>query len=160
MAEHRKRSRRMTVEEEFVELLQHRIKSPVEVVWAEVRVLLIGVEMPAELDEASRECIFNVWRNENKQRALDAFAEVLRRTPIDVLGPEAKFDEACRKAAVRLGGETHLRGLDSADLRRIWEDWRRVKLSEAEDNFKMWIRECGNFSVAAAEPEARNGQGA
>jgi len=162
LAHRRKRSRRTESEAEFRRLLEERVKNPLDFSWAEVRVLLHGTEgsTPADLDEASREGVFNELRRSENTRRLGAFADALRKLPPDVVGPQASFEEALGAVLGSLaGGKARLQGVPDADIRRAWEDWRRAALAEAAEAFKLWLRQCEHLCEVADDPEAHFGHG-
>merc|ERR1719433_1297452 len=116
-------------EAEFREVLAEHVRTPLEFSWAEVRVLLGGVGVPSDLDEADREGIFNSVRRAALEQQLAAFAGALQQIPVSALGAEASFEEAHAAALLKLGGEERLRGAPTPDLRSAWEVWRRARLN-------------------------------
>eukprot|EP00401_Gymnodinium_catenatum_P063262 CAMPEP_0117609908 /NCGR_PEP_ID=MMETSP0784-20121206/81589_1 /TAXON_ID=39447 /ORGANISM="" /LENGTH=622 /DNA_ID=CAMNT_0005413273 /DNA_START=35 /DNA_END=1899 /DNA_ORIENTATION=- len=161
MAEQRKRSRRTKVEDEFRSLVLRHVRSPLEVSWAEARILLSGEAMPEEIDDAGREGIFNELREEEATRRHESFATALRQASADVVGLESSFEQARSVVASRLAaGEAQFTGLPAASLRRIWEDWRRARIDEAVGAFRLWIRQRRDLLPrASADAEVHEGRG-
>ncbi|CAK0856603.1 unnamed protein product, partial [Prorocentrum cordatum] len=123
-----------------------------------MRMLLEDAEVPADLDEASREAIFNEMCREAREERLEAFGDALLRLPLEALGLEATFEEACAAVCQRLGTWSP-QGVPQAELKCAWEDWRRVRIVEHGGYLSDWLRECGHFAEAARSPEAREGRG-
>mmetsp|Transcript_71153 Transcript_71153/g.231103 ORF Transcript_71153/g.231103 Transcript_71153/m.231103 type:complete len:626 (-) Transcript_71153:56-1933(-) len=155
-------SRRSEAEKRFREMLDEHLKAPLELTWPEARMLMREAlkKSPPDLDEVSCEIIFGEVKSEDGERRLAAFADVLRRAPVEALGPELSFDQAKAVAVTKLpGGEARLQGLPPQDLRRCWEDWRRVRLAEASQAFEAWLQGCVFLEEAASDPDALQARG-
>jgi len=155
-------SRRSEAEKRFREMLDEHLKAPLELTWPEARMLMREAlkRSPMDLDEVSCEIIFGEVKSEDGERRLAAFADALRRAPVEALSPELSFDQAKAVAVTKLpGGEARLQGLPPQDLRRCWEDWRRVRLAEAAQAFEAWLKGCVFLEEAASDPNALQARG-
>ena len=141
------------------DLLQRKIRSPLDLSWDEVRVLLQEerAQLPEDVEEAYLHEVFNRVCDEDKQRRAGAFSSELLRC--EELGPELSFEAVCEKAASLLGGEL-LRPVPEAELRIRWENWRRHRLTEAAEAFKLFLRKSELLATAARDPDALRGEGA
>ena len=164
LAEHRKRSRRDLVEQEVRALLQRKIHSPLELSWDEVRVVLQEErsQLPEDVEEVYLHEIFNRICDEDLQRRADTFSSALLRSNIDDLGPQLSFPAVVEAVAAKLGehGDELLRPVPESELRTRWETWRRLRLQEAQEAFRLWLRQSEVVTKAARDPEALRGEGA
>ena len=160
LAEHRKRSRRDVVEQEVRDLLQRKIRSPLDLSWDEVRVVLQEehAQLPEDVEEAYLHEVFNRVCDEDKERRAGAFSSELLRCSVEELGPELPFEAVCERVACQLGSEL-LRPVPEAELRIRWENWRRHRLTEAAEAFKVFLRQSEVLATAARDPRAVRGEG-
>ncbi|CAJ1449690.1 unnamed protein product [Effrenium voratum] len=127
----RQRCRFDVAEQSFRSLLAKKVKTPLDFSWKEATMILEGEELP-ELPEVDLETIFHEVRTEELQRRLRAFAAFLRSSSH---GPEQSFGQAL------VGAEELLQSVPVAEAKKCWEDWRRWRLTEAEEEFKAWLRQ-------------------
>eukprot|EP00930_Biecheleria_cincta_P030829 TRINITY_DN21372_c0_g1_i1.p1 TRINITY_DN21372_c0_g1~~TRINITY_DN21372_c0_g1_i1.p1 ORF type:complete len:517 (-),score=131.59 TRINITY_DN21372_c0_g1_i1:12-1562(-) len=158
LLEHRKKSKRSEAEHDFRQLLVQHINFPLELTWAEVQILLRDSTLVVDLDEAGQEWVFNQLCKEDLERRCACISEALHQSSADEIGPELPFMEAYRLVVAKVG-EVRVRGVPEAELKRLWEDWRRLRLEEAMDAFGSWLRKCEHISEAARDPMAREGVG-
>lgn len=158
LLEHRKKSRRSEAEQDFRQLLVQQINFPLELTWAEVQILLRDSTVLVDLDEAGQEWVFNQLCKEDLDRRCACISDALHKSSADEIGPELQFMEAYRLVVEKVG-EVRARGVPEAELKRLWEDWRRLRLEEAMDAFGSWLRKCEHISEAARDPMARAGVG-
>ena len=160
LVEHRKRSRQDLLEHEVRDLLQRKIRSPLDLTWDEVRVVLQEerAQLPEDVDEAYLHEIFNRVCQEDMQRRSDAFSSALLRSCIDELGPELPFPSVVQAVAAKLGQEL-IRPLPETELRTRWETWRRLRLMEAADAFRLYLRQSEVMADAARDSGTLRGEG-
>lgn len=158
LLEHRKKSRRSEAEQDFRHVLLQHINFPLELTWAEVQILLRDSTVLVDLDETGQEWVFNQLCKEDLDRRCACISEALYKSSADEIGPELPFMEAYRLVVEKVG-EVRVRGVPEAELKRLWEDWRRLRLEEALDAFGSWLRQCEHISEAARDPMARAGSG-
>eukprot|EP00933_Yihiella_yeosuensis_P081739 TRINITY_DN95427_c0_g1_i1.p1 TRINITY_DN95427_c0_g1~~TRINITY_DN95427_c0_g1_i1.p1 ORF type:complete len:464 (-),score=116.99 TRINITY_DN95427_c0_g1_i1:71-1288(-) len=160
LLERRKRSRRSTAESEYLKILEEHIRCPLELSWQEVRVLLSNTKgAPDDLDEAGRESVFNKMRQEDLDRKLGVFSEALLKSSADEIGPELSFAQASELVMAKIGNEARVRGVPQTELKRSWEDWRRLRLEEAADAFRSLLRQSEYLAEAVDDQDAHSGKG-
>jgi len=164
LLELRSKTHRVDSEADFRTVITKAMKSPLDVAcWDEARVMLMGVNIPGNLDEAVQQRIFNEFRQTLIKQQCDCFTEALRRAPLDKVGPELSFEQA-KKALLsssHSGGlkAERLSNVPKKDLRQAWEIWRRARLIEAKDAFRAFLRQCGHLYEVAQDSEAQCGRG-
>lgn len=158
LLEHRKKSRRSEAEHDFQQLLVQHINFPLELTWAEVQILLRDSTLLVDLDEAGQEWVFNQLCKEDLDRRCACISEALHKSSADEIGPELLFMEAYKLVVAKVG-EVRVRGVPEVELKRLWQDWRRLRLEEAMDAFGSWLCKCEHISEAAQDPMAREGVG-